>query len=510
MNNKNYIVSIDAGTSRIKVVLFDEEGNEVDLVSDDSRIYKGNNGLAEQDMNELWDITAKCIRTLITKSGIKVNNLKAAVVSGQGEGCWIVDKDGKPINRAILWNDSRAVGIVNRIREDKDFYNEIKLLTGSYPKSGSTIVLLKWYKENHPDQYDKIKYCFSCKDWLRYKLTSEFYCDITDASTSYIDIRKKEYSEEIFKMMGIAGAEKIFPQLIMPGDIAGYVTGKASEETMLPEGICVAGGMLDIVSTSVGSGAINVGDVCTILGTSCINEITTNKYVFEENMTGWERHFVDDLFINVAGAMAGTPNIDWGLKNIMGIDQLDQDYLSALEVKLLEIPVGSNGLIYHPYISLSGERAPFFNPYAAGQLSGFNTATTKYEIMNSIYEGIALSAKDCLSNFTEQGLMFLSGGGSRSCFWAQMIADCVGREVVIGEGREFSAKGGAIAASIACGLFKNINEAVKVFCRVKHRFEPDMKKVKQYDEIYSMYKKMRIQSDSFWEWRHDYLKNNLN
>lgn len=65
------------------------------------------------------------------------------------------------------------------------------------------VKILKWYKENFPEKYDKVKCCISCKDWLRYKLTSEFNCEITDASTSYIDLHTKEYPKELFEKLGI-------------------------------------------------------------------------------------------------------------------------------------------------------------------------------------------------------------------------------------------------------------------------------------------------------------------
>lgn len=509
MKSKEYIISIDAGTSKLKVVVYDGEGNEVYIVSTDTNVYVSNVGFMEQDMNELWNVTARCIKEAILKSNIDRNSIKAVAASGQGEGCWLVDNDGNPVTKAVLWNDRRAADIVENIKEDKNFYNEIKEVTGSFPRPGATIILLKWYKKNFPEILQKVKYCISCKDWLRYKLTSEVYCEITDASTSYIDLHTKEYPRELFKKLGIDGAENLFPKLISPCDIGGYVTKNASLETMLPQGICVSGGMLDIVSTSVGSGAVNVGDICTILGTSCINEITTDKFKFEKNMTGWERHLVEGLFINVAGAMAGTPNLDWGLKNIMGKNKFDRNYVNELEKELAQIPVGANGLIYHPYLSLSGERAPFFNPDAAGQISGIKTTTTQFEMMRSIYEGVALSAKDCLASFKKEGKMFLTGGGSRSIFWAQIMADCIGREVVVSHGEEFCAKGGAIAASLACGMYKNPEEAVNKFTKIKYKFEPEMDSVKRYNEIYCMYKEMRKGMDAFWEWRQNFLNNNI-
>lgn len=501
----SYILCIDAGTSRVKVVIFDENGEEIYLTGAETQVYRFKTE-SEINMNQLWAMTADCIRQAMVGSRIMKDAIGAVVVTGQGEGLWLVDKSGNPLRNAILWDDGRASGIVDAIKEDEAFYDDIKRTTGSYPKAGSTIVLLKWLKENHPEEYEKIHYCFSCKDWLRYKLTAAFNCEITDASTSYLDLETKLYPGDIFRRLNLEGAESLFPVLVKPMDICGTVTPAASEETLLPSGAYVAGGMLDIVATSVGAGAVHTGDVCSILGTSCINEITTDRFVFERDMTGWECHIADDLYINVAGSMSGTPNLDWGLRMIMGSAHFDDTFIRELEKELSRIPVGSNGIIYHPYISLSGERAPFYNPQATGQISGFNISTTKYDLMKSIYEGVALSSKDCLSKFRIDGKIYLTGGGSKSLFWAQLMADCIGKEIVISEGEEFSAKGGGIAAGIACGMFKSLEEAVGAFCRVKHILTPDSRKTEQYNRIFEIFREMRIGMDSFWSWRSGFLR----
>ena len=505
--NLEYIISVDAGTSKIKVVVFSTDGDELMVVTKDSRIVK-EKGRMEIDMMELWQSVALGIRDSIINSGIDRKSIKAVVFSAQGEGSWVVDKDYNPLGNAILWNDSRAEDIVGLIRNDQDLYREVKFITGSYPRSGSTIVLLKWLKNTQPDIYRRIHCCFSCKDWLRYKLTGDAFCDMTDASTSILNLQTGEYAFDLFQKIGIEEAPRFLPPLVRSTDICGTVSLAGEKETLIPRGTPVAAGMLDIVSTSVGTGAVNVGDVCTILGTSCINEITTDHYVLDENKTGWECHLPKGLYINVAGAMAGTPNLDWGLANIMGQTGFNKQFVNDLERELAGIPVGSNGLIYHPYISPCGERAPFVNPMASGQISGIKISTTRKDMMRSIYEGVALAAKDCLSNLKGNGRIFLTGGGSKSLFWAQIISDCVGREVVIGRSEEFSARGGAIAAAIACGVFKDVNEATGIFCRPEHRLEPNGENNRKYAEIYQMYKEMRISADAYWKWRDSFLKEN--
>lgn len=508
MSAKEYLVCLDAGTTSVKAVVFDEAGGEVSSASAENELVCDRMGFVELDMDRLWTDAAACIRKAIDGAGVRSGSIRAVAVCGQGEGCWLVGADGRPVSRAILWNDNRAADIVGTIRRDKALYDEVKRTTGSYPRPGAAIVLLKWFKENRPEEFANAAYALSCKDWLRYKLTSEFFCEATDASTSYIDIVSKEFPTALFEKLGIGGAERLFPKMLLPSDAAGRVTRKAAEDTGLPSGACVCAGMLDIVSTAVGAGAIRPGDICTILGTSCVNETVTDAFVFEENMTGWERHLVDGLFVNVAGAMAGTPNLDWALKHIVGMKEFDRARVADLEAEISRVPVGANGLLYHPYLSPAGERAPFFDTNAAGHLSGIKTSTNDIEILRSVYEGVALSAKDCLSGFKGKRRLYLTGGGSRSAVWAQIFADCVGCEVSVGDGEEFCAKGGAVAAALASGMHASVDDAVGAFCRTKRRYEPDGGNARKYEDIYGMFKQMRTQFGAYWEWRADFLKRN--
>ena len=156
-----YLLGIDAGTSKIKVILFDTHGNEVEAIAKNSPVTSSDDGFIQQDMLETFNLTVQCISEVIYKSKVKKELIKGVGITAQGEGAWLVDKSGNPLRDAILWNDSRANKIVDK-------YNNIALrskirdITGSFPYSGATTFILKWLKENEPHLISDLGFIFNC------------------------------------------------------------------------------------------------------------------------------------------------------------------------------------------------------------------------------------------------------------------------------------------------------------------------------------------------------------
>ncbi len=499
-----YLLGLDAGTSNTKAVLFDLNGREKFKLTTENKVIEINNK-AEQDMNYLWENTADLIKNLIRSNDIDPNDILAVGVTGQGEGAWLVDKNDTPVSNAILWCDGRSSKTVERLKTEKNISEEINKITGSYPFSGATSIVLKWLKKNQPEKLKKAKYCLFCKDWIRYKLTGNYFMEYSDASTSLLNIKNENYSEQLLDLLDIKEVKKLFPPLIKSHSQAGTITKEASQKTGLKEGTPIAAGMLDIVATATGTGTTNSGDICTILGTTCSNVLAKSNYsIGERNRSGYECHSIDGLYVNIIASMAGTPNLDWGLNNLFSNElekYIDKSRLfDFLESKLKEIPVGSKGIIYHPYISESGERAPFYDPNAKAQFFGVSSSANRYHLLRSIYEGIAYSIRDCLP-MDSQGKLFLGGGGSKSDFWAQIISDCTNREVVISNTTEFAAKGAALAAGKAVGLYEDLAKTAKEKLIVRQEFKPREKNVKVYEEYFDIYQNIRKTMQSFWKKR---------
>ncbi len=508
----NLLLGIDAGTTKIKTTIYDENGNIVSKNEEKNQLIDYGDGRIEQDMDLLWDKVAKCINNLLTNNNIDASNIKAIGLSGQGEGCWLVDELGNPSGNAILWSDSRAQIVSENIANDKKLLSLYRKNTGSFPFAGAQIIILKWLADNKPNLLKKSKHLFFAKDWLRFKLTGEAAIEYTDASTSIIDLSEKKIASKLFKELQINDHLRLLPQLKKSDQIAGYINKKSAAETGLSEGTPVIAGLMDIVATALGTGAVSKNDCCTILGTTCCNEIVTNKFdPKEKSVSGYEIHALNKNYLNVMATMSGTPNLDWFLDKFMG-DIVEKsrkenfDLFNFLEEKMKNVEPGSCGIIYHPYISPSGERAPFSDKNACSQFFGLSTKATRFHLLRAVYEGVAYSIRDCLDNSPQVKKIFLTGGGAKSKFWAQIISDVSGKVVYRVEDPDPASRGTALLAGLAVGVYSDINLVIEKVNNKNEKLVPNFEKHKLYNKLYKIYLKSRKLNEDLWKERAKFME----
>ena len=505
---KKYLIGIDAGTSRVKAVVFNEAGEEVASFAADNKVYNPGQNRSEQDMRELWQVVCRCIRRTLEAADLTGDDIAGLGVSGQGEGLWLVDKDGEPVTMARLWNDGRAIDTAVSLREAPGMERKFNYVIGGQPKSGTIIAQAVHAARYEPELLEKAEHIFSCKDYIRFKLTGEAHMEPSEASTSLLDLSTMQPACELFEELGVGELTRLMPDIVPSCAVAGKIIKEASELTGLLEGTPVGAGMLDLISAAAGAGAVGEGDICITMGTTFMHQIVMASYQPTDSMSmSWEAHCTDGLFSRLAGTMAGTPNLNWALSVLYGIHEFDADFVGALEEPLSKIPIGSNGVLFHPYTSVSGERAPFINENACGQFSGFKSTTTREHMLRAVYEGVVLSSYDCLADVGDaKGRVFLSGGGAHSAFWVQMLADCLGRELCVAFDKELSAKGAALAAGVACGMFADPLSASRKLSKVQFVYKPDMQRHEKYVELYEIYKGVRQNMPEFWDARAAYVK----
>ncbi|MEG1431572.1 FGGY-family carbohydrate kinase [Eubacterium sp.] len=501
-----YIIGIDAGTSNVKAVLFDTAGKELAVESlENEPIYIGDVEV-EQNMNLLWDKVALCIKNLVASGPAKAEEILGIGVTAQGEGIWLIDGDGQPVQDAILWCDGRATEEVRVVTEDDPQLGAlIHRITGTPALTGTQLMLLSWMKNNRKEVLDQASHMLFCKDWVRYKLTGLLGGDLSDTGTSLMNSDKGVVAEDLLETLGLGEYISYIPEISTSDTIAGGVTADMAEFLGLTPGTPVITGAIDVVASAVGIGAVGENDVCVILGTTCANEsfIKRERCEFGKEGTRYEKHAVGDLFMNLMPTMNGTPNLDWVLEEIA----MTKDF-SKIDIMIADVPAGSGGVIYHPYISAAGERAPFYNPDAKANFFGISAKTGRAELTHAVYEGITLSIKDCLADVAvdANAKVYLAGGGAKSAIWAQMIADVLGMQVVISDGAELGAKGAAMMMGVAAGEYKNYIDAARQCCRATQVYFPNLENTAIYQEIYTLYKAIRVANADLWHERARLLK----
>jgi sugar (pentulose or hexulose) kinase len=486
------------------------QGNEIAVVNRKTPVQEVHPGWSEFDMDVDWRETALAIKEAIAKAKVDAKDIKVVGVGGKGVGCCFVDKNIKPLRLGILWNDARTVPLMEKWIADGTM-DEIFEISGNWLMPGDMGLLIPWLAEHETDMLKRTHTIMLPTAWLAYNLTGELHANATDVY-SQLEAKKSEYSERIFKLEGITRYRHIFPELCQPWDGVGSVTKKAAEQTSLIAGTPVIRLGWDVVACTAGVGAIHDGQANIILGTSGVIEVVLPKPSFQPKRLGLQSiHSVPNTWLQLIAPMTATPHVDWFMDTMGYADKVrakeqNRSVFDLYDEEVSQVPVGSGGVVFHPYMSPTGERAPFTKTTAKASFFGLGFHSNRSVLLRAIYEGIAFSNKHCLNVYPVSiNDVRLSGGGAKSPVWCQIFADIFDSTIRIPSGSELGAKGSAWNAAFAIGLFKTREEAVESFCKVERVYEPNPTAVARYAEVYDIYKSLVPHYYDAWDARAKFL-----
>ncbi len=501
---KRFLLGIDKGTSMIKVGLIDFSGNEISTERQPVPVINLKSDWHEEDLNLTWQSTGKAIRKLIKESGILAEEIAAIGITGNMTGALLIDSEGNPVRNGIGWPDGRGIEILNHL-ENSDLSHRFFKISGNAPTGGMTLVILRWLMEYEPEVVSRARYLIFSKDWIRYKLTGNICTDESDISHMPGDISKRTYSTELFELLEISGYMRLIPPIQKSIEIVGGVTKDASEFTGLIVDTPVVCGLGDAVANCVGTGVVLEGQAASVLGTSAMNIIVTEKPDFFPINIGFGMVMVEGRWIRVLPNYGGgTINLDWMIKTICSDEvqksqKNNQGIFDILEKEISAQTTGANGVIFHPYLTKAGVVAPFYNQHARAQFFGISTTTSRADLLRSIYEGVAFSIRDCFSIVpTMINEIRLTGGGANSPTWCQIIADCLGVPVHIPSGSESGILGAAITAGVGTGVYSDFASATATTIRIQKTYKPNPLNFELYTEVYELYKTIREDLDKRW------------
>ena len=505
--NQIYLLGIDNGTTTTKATIFDIEGNEIASAgSREVRTIHPEPGWAEQSMEEIWQATVSAIRAVLESSKVPPGGIASISLSGHGGGVWLLDKKGKPVRNAIIWLDGRAKPIL-------DDWNQQGLLPKMYDLSGwnlfagmGPVTIFPWLKKHEPESLKNACVNLTSKDWVKYCLTGEFSSDYSMASVALIDFKTLAYSPDLLKMAGISEYEHLLANLIPAWEVAGKVTHKAAELTGLKEGTPVSGGAFDGASSTLGAGCYNVGQASSNIATAGVHAVLSAEPSLDpDRIYSLMCHTVPGVFYKTSMTMVAAGNLDWFEREFCAVEResAKKRGISSYDVineEIAKIPLGSSGVIYLPF--LQGERAPFVKPEARGLFFGLGDWHTRAHLAKAVFEGVALSSRhniDAMIKIGRLDTLFVSGGGSKSPIWCQIIADCVGSRIKVPEGGDAGSRGAAINAGVAVGVFKDHGEGVSKMVKITREYNPDEKNMQKFDQIYKLYTHLIAAAWPLWE-----------
>jgi sugar (pentulose or hexulose) kinase len=492
---KNYLLGIDVGTTVVKSVIFDFEGNEIAKASYDTKIIHSKPGWAEQNMIEVWEAVAASIKKAIKGSTIESGEIKGISLCAQGGGTWLVDKKGEPVRNAISWLDGRAGYIIDRWHENGTINKLLEASGLVYYPGASPGVIFPWLIENDPNVLEESETLLWSKDWVRYCLTGEKMTDETDPSHGMLNPNDRNYSNLVLELTGTKHFKALLPEIKKSHEIGGRITEYAARKTGLKKGTPVAVGAWDVASTALGQGCVDINDAFSIIGTAGIHMLVIDKPIINKSYS-LSCHTIPDLYLVNSMAMTATNNLDWFIKEFCfeefkKAEKEQVNIYKLIDKKVSRVSIGANGIFYLPF--LQGERAPFVEPRARGEFIGLGDWTIKEDFLRAIFEGVALSTLHNYKSIQKAGnfeKVRLGGGGSNSDVWAQIISDCTGKVMEVTSGGEYGARGAAINAALMLGIYSNHKEAVKNMVRIKKTYIPNLNNTDIYKQMFDIYVKL--------------------
>lgn len=503
------IIGIDAGTSVIKAVAFDLSGRQLGVASVLNRYRHGPGGAAVQSLDDTWADCARAIRELVERHDGFADRVAAVSVTGQGDGTWLVGRDGRPFTDAWLWLDARAAPTVARLQSGPLERARFEA-TGTGLNTCQQGAQLAHMAKSCPELLAEAGCALHCKDWLFLQLTGVRATDPSEASFTFGNFRTRAYDDTVIEALGLSGHRHLLPPILDGTRETMPLTDEAAAATGLRAGTPVSLGFVDMVMTALGAGVhTGAADVaCSTVGSTGVHmrAVRDHEVALNDENTGYvillpAPHMVTQVQTN----MAATLNIDWALR-LAG--DLIQEFGPAVSHGELVARIDGwmarsapGALLYHPYISDTGERGPFIDAQARASFLGLSAGHRFPDLLRGVVEGLGMATRDCYAAMGPMpSELRLTGGAARSRALRAVLSACVGAPVRVCAREEAGAAGAAMMASVAIGAYDSMDACIAEWVTplLDAPEEPDAGLAQLYARNFEAYRLARRQLAPVW------------
>ena len=431
-------LGIDLGTSEVKLLLLDMTGRVVGTAGSALQRSSPQPLWSEQSPADWWQATEAAVAQLRTAHPAEFAAVRGIGLSGQMHGAVLLDGSDAVLRPAILWNDGRSHAECDELTAAAPRLHDI---AGNLAMPGFTAPKLLWVKRHEPELFARVASVLLPKDWLRLQLTGDKVSDPSDAAgTLWLDVARRDWSDELLAACGLARAH--MPRLVEASEPSGVLRPELARAWGLGPEVVIAGGAGDNAASAIGIGATQHGDGFISLGTSGVLFVVNDR--FAPNPASAVHAFCHALparWHQMSVMLSAASCLRW-FCTLVGADEAT---LLAELPSLSPNDSAVNAPIFLPY--LAGERTPHNDPFAPGAFHGLRADTTRADCTYAVLEGVAFGLADGLDALRGAGTpvqrLSLVGGGSRSPFWAQLIADVLNVEILVHAGGEAGAALGA-------------------------------------------------------------------
>lgn len=459
---RQFILAHDLGTTGNKATLYDADGALVGSAFYGYGVEYAHPRWAEQNPEDWWQAVCTSTHKLLRDTNVSGDEIACITFSGQMMGCTPLDSQARPLRKAIIWADQRALEQERWLAERLPASTAYRI-TGHRLSASYSVVKLLWLRDNQPEIYRSAHKFMQAKDAMIARLTGVFACEPSDASgTGIYDLERGDWSETIVQAAGLNPEQ--LPEIYPSSAVVGHVLPAIAGEVGVAAGTPVVMGGGDGACATAGAGVVSEGAAYTYIGSSSWIGLATDKPVYDpDQRTFTFGHVVPGIYMPAGTMQAAGASYQWMRDQLCPLEvnaahDLDISPYELMNLQAERAPVGSQGLFFLPY--LLGERSPRWNPNARGAFIGLTVRHSRADMIRAVLEGITMNLRVILDAFRAQGVqptaMRLIGGGARGRFWNRLMADIFGipvQRLAILE--EATSMGAALTGGVGVGLYRD-------------------------------------------------------
>lgn len=479
---KQYVISYDIGTSSVKTVIVDTNGDVAGVTNASYPLITPQPGWAEQNAEAYWEAVCSSTKEALKNTGIPADKVIGIAFGTQWRGIIPLDAEDNILHNNIIWLDGRADKQAKVLNERL----ESPMFMGSdyYPK-------LMWVKENLPNIYEKTVVFLEVNAFLKFKATGKKAVDLTNDFIHAPDEGVQAFFDQV---MDAAKLDKgKFPPMVLITDNVGGITACAAKEMGLKEGTPVFGGCGDIPAITIGSGCCSENDAHLYMGTSgWLGVINKRGSTANDVYMSIE----EDRDIRLDGLKSVGASLNWAIEMLYHTEnaEMGAEIFDLINKEIADIPPGSGQMIATPWLYggyppvPATARSVFFN---------MNAAHDRRFTLNAVMEGVCYQQRWMIDIYCKKAgrsidAIRVVGGCTSSEHWMQLMADILQIPVEVTEDSAHAgAIGTAYCAFVGLGLCAGLDE-VKNKIKIKKTYQPRKENAEVYNKLYKAFKDINM------------------
>lgn len=475
----DYILTIDTGTSSMRGILFDGLGRSLHTSQEKYQVLFPDEIRAEQPSADWKNALIRIIRNITEFAEHEHIMIDAVSLTCQRSSVIPVDRDGRALHYAIMWQDKRNTGICSELKQYDPLIREKTGATVNTVFSGTKMM---WIRRNRPEIYEKTYKFLTVADFLVYTMTGEYKTDYTYAGRSLLfNIKSSKWDRELLDLFEVPEEKLCFP--VCPGSVIGYISPEFSRLSGLKSGTPVISAGGDQQCAAVGQGVYRPGTMEMTFGSGAyIIAYSKEPPIHVEPGIVVGPGAAAHSYILECSMLCCAVLYNWFRKNFYK----DQS-IAQINAEVSESAPGANGCVALPYFQ--GRGTPDWNGNARGLFADLGLNTTRGDMARALLEAIAGEAKnniDILRKYTEINKeIYISGGLTNFTVFNQILADVCSSKLYRPDNSERTAAGAWLSAVTALGLYQSYEEGFRMYESGEEMlcYTPDIENTKLYDRI---------------------------